>query len=334
MNALKHKWRNGLILAALLAVVSVPACTQGPPAEIEPREVRSEVERGPVCVAVQVEPAQATLSDRPRMTLTFDYVQGVTVEQPEFAEAIGDLRILEVEQIEPRVQDDREVVEQIFTLEPTKTGKMPIFPVNVYFKDTRPDGDGKEHMIETEQLAIDVGSVVEGEVNSLDQLQAAAPPVALPWAIPWPVVLAVVLVLILAGGGLAWWLRKRHHKVVQARILTPQERAILELEKLWESDLAHQDSKLYYVELTGIVRRYIEVTTGIRAPEQTTEEFLHEIAQRDTFAPEDRRRFKSFLEAADLVKFAAHKPREEDIEASYQRAREFVGCETPQEVLV
>ena len=40
-----------------------------------------------------------------------------------------------------------------------------------------------------------------------------------------------------------------------------------------------EEFALYYMELTAVVRRYIERTTGVRAPEQTTEEFLHEVGE-------------------------------------------------------
>ena len=100
-----------------------------------------------------------------------------------------------------------------------------------------------------------------------------------------------------------------------------------------ESDLATRDVKQFYVELTAIVRRYIERTKGIRAPEQTTQEFLLEISRRKDFPAEQSRRLKSFLEAADLVKFAAHQPREEDIEESFRRARAFADCADREEVV-
>ena len=85
------------------------------------------------------------------------------------------------------------------------------------------------------------------------------------------------------------------------------------------------DVKLFYVELTAIVRRYIERTTGVHAPEQTTQEFLQEISRRKDFPAEQSRRLRSFLEAADLVKFAAYQPRDEDVEESFRRASAFVG---------
>ena len=58
-----------------------------------------------------------------------------------------------------------------------------------------------------------------------------------------------------------------------------------------------------------------------------------EISRRQDFPAEQSRRLKSFLEAADLVKFAAHQPREEDIEESFRRARVFADCTDREEVM-
>lgn len=119
-----------------------------------------------------------------------------------------------------------------------------------------------------------------------------------------------------------------------------------ELAWLAHDRLAQRDVKRFYVELTGIVRRYIEQTTGVRAPEQTTEEFLREIGRskrvisqgeespregvsRDWLvAPTLVSALKDFLESADLVKFAAHQPQEKDIAGSFERAERFVRLES------
>ena len=67
--------------------------------------------------------------------------------------------------------------------------------------------------------------------------------------------------------------------------------------------------KEFYLRLTGIVRQYVEDTTGIRAPEQTTEEFLRDMRSRAAFPPERSVRLAEFLEAADLIKYAGQQPR-------------------------
>jgi hypothetical protein len=103
--------------------------------------------------------------------------------------------------------------------------------------------------------------------------------------------------------------------------------AYLELEQLVQQRLSERDIKLFYVHLTGIVRRYIERTTGVHAAEQTTEEFLREIGAGDVFDQAERERLAAFLEAADLVKFAAMEPTTRDIEMTFQRAKAFLGLD-------
>ena len=318
-----------LQLAILLtAVMFIAACSRTSDEASEgPAVARSHVQRGPVQVTVEVTPAKVLLSNEPTLTLTIDHRQDVTVEEPVFTEAIGDFRISEVRRPEPQIRDDRRIVRREFTLEPTRTGTLPIWPIIVSFTEPNGEGDGKQHTVETERLAVEVGSVIDGPVHSLDALRKQSPTVEPSGPHRWPIWASVTAGVLIAAAVLAWWLRRRRTAAIAPAPLTPGQRAILELKKLWESKLAERDVKLYYVELTGIVRRYIEVATGIRAPEQTTEEFLHEISRRDTFAAEESRRLRNFLEAADLVKFAAHRPLSEAVEESYKRAEAFVGLE-------
>ena len=333
--SLPLKKSHGLFLLALAASLSISCGRLGDTADTtaddDAKEAatldRCEVESGPVRLVAVVDPPSLSLSEEIRLTLTIDYADGVDVKFPPFGKKVGGFLIRDVRQPLPKTAEGRHVIEEIFTLEPMETGRLTIYPINVIYSDNRADGDGKEHSLRTEELSVNVTSVVEPDDASLDKLRPVTEPVALPFPpryVLWSSVLAVLL--IAAGAGFAWWRRKSMARAKQ-RILTPGELACLALQRLRESKLAQRDAKLYYVELTGIVRVYIERTTGIRAPEQTTEEFLREIAQRDTFPREESIRFRNFLEAADLVKFAAHQPREEDIEESFVRAEEFVGFE-------
>jgi hypothetical protein len=122
----------------------------------------------------------------------------------------------------------------------------------------------------------------------------------------------------------AWlWRRRKPSEVVQPR-RSPREIAEESLSDLERSDLAQSDIKLFYVDLTGIVRRYLEQTTGVRAPEETTEEFLRDISNHNAYGVEVRNRLQEFLISADLVKFAGHQPLPEDVTTALERARRFV----------
>ncbi len=294
----------------------------------EKNPARSVVERGPVKVTAEVQPAKARLSDEPVLTLTIEYEAGVEVEKPPFGQALGSFVIRDFHQPLPKTRNGREIIEQAYTLEPTATGRLLIDPINVTFIDLRPNGDEKTHTIQTEALTVEIGSLVGENVPSLENLRPAVGPLALPGhrqILAWSLVAAGV---ILAFVGWWLWRRSRREKIETAVVLSAEELALMELEKLARSGLAETDVKQFYVELTGIVRRYIERTTGIRAPEETTEEFLREISQTNSFQGETSERLRNFLESADLVKFAAHRPRNEDIEESMSRARIFIGQKT------
>ncbi|MBN1910530.1 MAG: hypothetical protein JW818_12370 [Pirellulales bacterium] len=312
-----------LLLAAVVPLAAGCGTSEDKTAVVAPPV--SEVQEGPVRVKVEVDPASPRLSDRPTMTLSVDYPTGVTIHKTPFGEVIGDFDIVDVNEPLPKIEGDREIVQQVFTLEPQRAGKLEIWPIQVTFTDTRPDGDGRAHTVETKPLTVEVGSVIESESPELAALRPEAGPLGLPFSH----IALLLWALGISSAGVAGWFvwRHYHRRQVQAaqRPLTPAEIALRELDQLLAEGLAQRDVKLFYVELTGIVRRFIERTTHIRAPEQTTEEFFKEISTRKTFPAEENRRLKRFLEAADLVKFAAHHPREEDIDASLARAKEFVG---------
>lgn len=288
---------------------------------------RTEVDRGPVRVTVEVSPQPARLSDEPQLTLSVDHETGVKVDMPPFGEAFGDFIIRDFREPLPEARDEREIIRQIYTLEPTTTGPLQIDPIEIQFTDARPSGDGETHTIETEALTVNVLSVVDSEAPTLDDLEGFAEPVDLPASRSWIGWLLAIIAVLVVGPGLALRLLKQRSGEAVEQQRSPREIARERLEQLWHNESIRADAKEFYVELTDIVRHYIEGTTGIHAAEQTTEEFLREIGAGKTFSLDERQRLQDFLESADLVKFAAHEPGDADLEHAYGRARRFVDAE-------
>ncbi len=288
-----------------------------------PASLSTEVERGPVKFSLEVSPKEPRLSDEPTLTLTIRAEPGVRVEKPPFGQAMGDFVIRDFYEPVPDIDDGAEVLQQVYTLEPTRAGKLTIAPIAVRFYDERASGDQQEHTIESEALTVEVSSIFGDDVPSLANLRPAADPVELPvnYVANWLWVGAVAGALLAAA--IAVW-QIRRGRGVSERQLSPQELAQLELDRIVDGKLAESDVKAFYVELTGVVRRYIERSIGVNAPEQTTEEFLRQIVDDAIFADEEQLRLKGFLEAADLVKFAAFEPDAADIESSLERARMFI----------
>ena len=115
------------------------------------------------------------------------------------------------------------------------------------------------------------------------------------------------------------------HLARKIRSMTPGERAMRELSALLSRNLPDKGLfKDFYVELTMVVRRYIERRHGIRAPEQTTEEFLAAAADGEAIPRGHVAELKPFLEAADLVKFAGREATLEIAAEATEKARGYI----------
>jgi len=322
-----------LALAALAGGLALSGCSKGTPpagpaageASGEGAPLTTEVDRGPVRVRVAFSPASPRLSDLPTLTLDVLADPAVAVGEIPFGDRIPGFLVRDFDRELPRKEGGRVLRRTVYTLEPVSSGTFVLDPIRVTFRDNRPTGDGKEHSIETDPLKVTVQTVVAEEVVSLELLHPAARPVALPpppatiasWALPsGGLVLLVLLILFLRR------LRRRPSRELR---LSPFERAMHALEELAASGKGLSgEAKMFYLELTGIVRRFLEDVTGIRAAEQTTEEFLAAIRRHPSFDGEWRRDLGEFLEAADLVKFAGQIPDGEALRNSLERARQFL----------
>ena len=143
-------------------------------------------------------------------------------------------------------------------------------------------------------------------------------PVPHPW---WWVAAGLVVV---AAAVVVWlWRRKQPRPTGEAPVpvLTPLEIALAALQQLRQANLPVEE---FYTRLADIVRRYLEDQLQLRAPERTTEEFLNELAQGRQLADEHKSLLGEFLQEADLVKFARHRPGPADMDRAFAAAEKFV----------
>ena len=80
----------------------------------------------------------------------------------------------------------------------------------------------------------------------------------------------------------------------------------------------------FYIELSSIIRRYLENRFGLRAPERTTEEFIREAVTSRLLSSDHQMLTSQFLEQCDLVKFARHRPQRSDMQNGYDAAERLV----------
>ena len=143
----------------------------------------------------------------------------------------------------------------------------------------------------------------------------------------WKLVLsALCLVLSACGiGYLVWLVVKKIRTMVRVHRMSPIERAMYELEVLLKKGLPGRGLyKDFYVELTMVVRRYIERRHAVRAPNLTTDEFLRAARENPAFTPEAIAELKNFLESADMVKFAGVEATPEMADSATGKARDYL----------
>jgi hypothetical protein len=130
------------------------------------------------------------------------------------------------------------------------------------------------------------------------------------WLIPILIVLGVILYFIF---------RKKIKKEAPKVYVAPILEALNRLKELDEKQLLQQNKiKIYYSELTDIVRTYIEKDINIPALESTTNELIDTIndfneSSKLGISKETIQQLKEVLESADLVKFAKSKPLVDEI---------------------
>jgi flagellar basal body-associated protein FliL len=282
------------------------------------REIgRAESADGRVQVGLIVTPLKPRrLSDTIILRLEIVSDNTVRTELPEFGEFIGTLKIVGTsEDVSPVLTGKEKRTLEIKTT-PTQAGITPIWPIAITYYDRLSDSNDKKDVVELRSASLEIESDVAANSASLDGLISdyelfQIERNSLLWIILSTVLGLSVLVIFL------FWFLKRKKKTEPELELSPQQIALRRIAELIERRLHEVDVKLFFVELSGIVRWYIEQQTSIRVPELTTEEFLQEISQNiqtKKLIPNDLiASLKLFLESADMVKFAKFKPNQEEI---------------------
>ena len=123
--------------------------------------------------------------------------------------------------------------------------------------------------------------------------------------------------------------KKKTPEEIEAAI-PPYQYALMRLKELDAKQLWQKNKiKQYYVELTGIVRNYIEKELSIPALESTTDELIETLSDFNESSalqiePNTIVQLNELLKDADLVKFAKYKPLVNEIELHRQDARSVI----------
>jgi hypothetical protein len=319
----------------LLLLMLLPGCsrsTQTVGVDVGKDGISRVSEKGPVRMTVRVSPPEPRLSDLVNLEIEVVGPEQIEIKAPTFGNAVGDFVVRDYHEDSAGASSESKEQTRKFRygLEPVHSGIHLIRSVVIEFVDHRDSSEEKDKFatIASDPIEVKVSTMLDDQVPDLGQLEGMLPPQPLEenqryWWV-WVVLVAIVLLLTAFE-----FLQRRKSPVATERKRSPEEIASESLAALLAQDLPRQGLfKDFYVRLTGLVRVYIEETTGLRAPEQTTEEFLREMRTRSTFSAERSIQLQEFLEAADMVKYAGQQPGSDQVEVSIRRAQEFISGES------
>ncbi len=139
----------------------------------------------------------------------------------------------------------------------------------------------------------------------------------------WVLGIASMAAIAASGGTLAYRSFARRRRIAKQR--SAYDVAVARLHALeYRGAPSSGDADGWFVELSAIVRGYLEQRYALRAPELTTEEFLQVAAARPELSGDHRRQLSEFLARCDQVKFAGYRPEAAESIASLGGARGFV----------
>ena len=339
MNKTKQKMISVRLLAALLVagilgLVPMASCRQSSQPENKAVSgIHQTFEKGPVTVDVDVDRSTITVADRLELKITVlapaDYEVELPDELPDAKE--NEAKFSPADTKNPSLglaEDGRARTSRTYVLEPFLAGSYAIPVMTVNFRKAG-EKENAGQSLDTEKIPITVTSLLPDTADGAEVKphDIRAPKPLPPQMALWYWAAGISAVFLLAGLGIFLMLRKRQKaRLIAAELVVPpHEAAFAALDRLMAENLIEKGQvKVFYQEISGILRRYIEARFGLRAPEQTTEEFLDGLKTGLALDIRYQGLLKQFLTHCDLVKFAAFSPSGEDIRNTIDSCRTFV----------
>lgn len=158
-------------------------------------------------------------------------------------------------------------------------------------------------------------------VANATDIRDIAPPIDIPSGLAWLWwslgVLAVVIATLLFW---RWW---RKH-AMQVPVIPTVPAHLRAKQKLQEALALIAQPKPFVIAVSDAARWYLEERFNFRAPERTTEEFLHELQRTDRLTRDQKESLGEFLTNCDLVKFAKYEPGETELRSLHASAIRLV----------
>lgn len=250
--------------------------------------------------------------------------KGLAIPSLGVAEALKGVNVSSATPQTEEIDEARERVRLVFTLDAMEPGEYTIPPETLDL--------GNDEKAEIPAMTFSVHEPTEAETEQAAQFVDIGDPALVAPPRDRTMLYSGLALAALAAifAGLWYWQKTRKPEVWTAPQLKPWQVAQNRLTELESRRLPHQGRHdVYYVDLTAILRYYIEDRFHLRAPERTTPEFLEEASRAGVLNEAQQQFLAQFLRHCDRVKFARHEPAFDEMEKNLAAVRQFVLETTP-----
>jgi hypothetical protein len=283
------------------------------------------VESPEVHVRVALDPPSLPFHKQAVFTIEIDAPEGLEVDVGEMVGRFGGLNAVPGESASV-IKNGRRYSTITYVIDPIRPGDYAVEPVTATWGD-----NGKATV---PSPGVHVRDLTPEEVAQISTFEPNAGPIVLkpPFWQRWLFWVALLVLLVAAAAGTVQFWRRRGRRVVAPQA-PAWETAYARLRELDQRRLPESGQwEPYYVDLTSILRDYIEDRFSLHAPERTTQEFLSEAAGSGCLTENQQRMLALFLRHCDRVKFARYEPTLAEMERSFSAVLDFVDETVPQPV--
>ncbi len=282
-------------------------------------------------VSAQMDAKEATIGDQVRLFLLADFNPATgKLVWPIIPDSFGSLEVVEKGKIDTNISNGKTTLKQRILLSAFDSGTYKI--PSLQFAVTPNSGDA--YILTTDSLYLHVNTVAVDTTKEFKPIKGNIK-VTTNWRDYIWYIAGGSLLLVLAIIATIIYMKRKPAKPVAkpAPSIPLQDRMLTLLNELEQKQLWQKGNvKEYYIELTDIVRGYIEERFRTPALELTTDELLSKIAFNKELLP-FRELLSNILTTADYAKFAKHQPMPQEHFDAMENAKKFIDTTRPKPVI-
>jgi hypothetical protein len=258
-------------------------------------------------LAVRLDRRRITTAEWLRLEVEVAAAEGRAVQLPAAADLEeGSLRVERTHTLQPELLDGG-LVRRVrrFELQPFLAGEYAVPALTI----TVADAAGGETHLRSEPIQVTVVSVLDPAETAPRPRQVAAPVAVAPRPGHVALLGGIALAAAVGAAALIVVLRRRAARMrARGALVPPDQAALSALRDLAAGDLPERDLLAFHHAVATVVRTFLELRFGVRAPERTTDELMLIVAEVQWLDDVQRRSLHAFLARCDQVKFAGARP--------------------------